>query len=307
MSQRRHAFTLIELLVVITIIGILISLLLPAVQSAREAARRTTCTNNLKQLGIAVHSYLSSFGVAPISITLFDGEVPSAMRPNLTATGKGWIVSILPNLEQQALYNQFNFRTKFNSGAQRTAMAMNLAVLHCPNDAESMNLSKVEYQFEGTDVALTNYKGVIGDPNMGGGSPFTSPTPDCHNTNPCNGTFWRNDYQFAARWERFPDGTSNTFLIGEDVPTYNRHSAWAYSNGDYASCHMPLNFRGDPGNWPTAISFRSEHPGGASFCFADSSVHWITDSISIPVYRALSTRDGKMGGRTEAIVGANAY
>jgi prepilin-type N-terminal cleavage/methylation domain-containing protein/prepilin-type processing-associated H-X9-DG protein len=303
MSQRRHAFTLIELLVVITIIGILIGLLLPAVQSAREAARRTTCINNLKQLGLAVQAYLSEFQVAPISITSFGGEADPVKRTT-NLNGKGWIASILPHLEQQTLFNRFNFGKLITDAGHTTAMSTIIPVLHCPNDPESMMLSTAQANGWPAAVAVTNYKGCIGDTRMGSQGVGT---PDCHNTSPCNGVFWRNNYQYAARWNRFPDGTSNTFLIGEDVPKFNNHSAWAYSNGDYASAHMPLNFRGDPNNWPTAISFRSEHPGGANFCFADSSVHWITDSISIPVYRALSTRDGRLGGNVEIPLSANSY
>jgi prepilin-type processing-associated H-X9-DG protein len=263
------------------------------VQSAREAARRTACINNLKQLGLAVQSYLSNDGVAPISISMWsEGSKPA---PGLN--GKGWIVSILPQLEQMALFNAVNFNKQMWDPTNATVAKSIIPVLHCPNDQDSLTNSTNQYQFRdyGREVALTNYKGVLGH-DMG-----------CHNTNPCNGLFWRNDYQFAARWNRFPDGTSNTMMIGEDVPKYNNHSAWLYANGDYAACQVVLNFRGDPDAWGTAISFRSEHQGGANFCFADGSVKWISDSISLPIYQAIATRDGTMFNRVEPAIGANSY
>ena len=298
---RSSAFTLVELLVVIAIIGILVSLLLPAVQSAREAARRMQCGNQLRQLGLAIHNYHTSHGVFPISIA-YNKAGPS---PAAEVNGKGWIVSILPQLEQQNLYDQFTpgFVGDIGAGGGLKnpvcldAMKTQLSVLHCPSDASVRKNSTEQFQWTGVEVALTSYKGVIGDTRMGGGSsPHAGGTePDCHNTTGCNGIFYRNNYQEPVNIDQVRDGTSSTFMVGEDVAFHNNHSTAYYCNGDYASCHAPLNYMPDPptpNTWPAVMSFRSLHPGGALFCLCDGSVHFISESIDHDLYRALSTKAG---------------
>ena len=297
-SRPRSAFTLVELLVVIAIIGILVALLLPAVQSAREAARRMQCTNNLKQLALAVHNYQTAFNSFPISISPWaEGNSPTPQK-----NGKGWIVSILPQVEQQALFDQFapGFVGDMFSGQGianpvcKPAMRAKLSFLNCPSEPSARKTSTTQYQWTGTEVTLTNYKGVIGDTRMGGSSSVHQGTePDCHNTTGCNGTFYRNNYQDGISIDSFKDGTSNTLLIGEDVPAENNHSTAFYSNGDYASCHAPLNYfpkPPTPDNWWNVISFRSLHTGGANFALGDGSVRFLSDSINYPLYRALSTK-----------------
>ena len=300
LQSRRRAFTLVELLVVIAIIGILVALLLPAVQSAREAARRMQCANNLKQMALAVHNYQTAMqGQMPISSGYgAEGTSPSAQR-----SGKGWIVCILPYLEQQALYDIFaehGFKGDIGSGGGiknvncRGAMKTNLPMLKCPSDPSSKQTITTQNQWEGIEVATTNYKGVLGDGKMGNSSSIhPSPTPDCHNTNGCAGLFYRNNYQDNITIDSIKDGTTNTFMIGEDVPSQNQHSAAFYCNGDYSSCHAPLNFMynpAQPSNWPNTISFRSLHPGGAHFALCDGSVRYLSDNINYDLYRGLSTK-----------------
>ncbi|MDZ4784203.1 MAG: DUF1559 domain-containing protein [Planctomycetia bacterium] len=304
-SARRSGFTLVELLVVIAIIGILIALLLPALQVAREAARRSQCTNNLKQLGLSVQLYNEAFKMFPISISPWS----EGKRPATQLNGKGWIVGILPFIEQKALFDEF--KPRFNGsmlsgqgmavGSGRTplpsVMDKQLPFLNCPTDASALLISTDEYQWENKRVALTSYKGVIGDTRMGGGSSVHQGTePDCHNNIGCNGIFYRNNYQEPIKIHRIKDGLSNTFMIGEDVPEYNNHSTAFYSNGDYCSCHAPLNYMPDPPRpdlWWNAMSFRSRHPGGASFCLADGSVQFIVQSINHRTYRSLCTKAGR--------------
>lgn len=297
MAARRRAFTLVELLVVIAIIGILIALLLPAVQAAREAARRSSCTNNLKQLGLAVHNYHDVYQMLPISISMWaEGPNPSAVH-----NGKGWILSSLPYLEQKPLFDQFQAAGVFvtemttwqTNATCQALMKTRLPVIECPSDV-SAKTSTQTAQWGGIEVAVTNYKGCIGDTRMGGAASIHPGTePDCHNTVRCNGIFYRNNYQDKLRLAHIEDGTSGTFMIGEDVPVQNIHSAAYYSNGDYASCHAPLNYfpkPPTPGDWWNVISFRSMHPGGANFCMADASVRFISQSIDYNLYRALSTK-----------------
>lgn len=294
-------FTLVELLVVIAIIGILVALLLPAVQSARDAARRTACVNKLKQIALAVQLYHDSASVLPISISPWrEGRTPTR-----GTNGKGWIVSVLPYLEEQALYDQFE-KYGFDGDMQAASgiaspelvivMQTQLEVLECPSDASAQVLSDQQYQWGGKLVALTSYKGVIGDTRMGGGSSIHQGTePDCHNTTGCNGIFYRNNYQEPIPLRKVVDGTSHTLLVGEDIPIHNWHSTAFYSNGDYASCHAPLNFKPFPPipeQWWNVMSFRSEHPGGGHFAMADTSVQFVSQDIDYLLYRALSTKAG---------------
>lgn len=309
-ERQRRGFTLVELLVVIAIIGILIALLLPAVQAAREAARRMQCTNNLKQIALGCYIYQENNKTFPISV----GMWAEGANPTQNLTGKGWIVSILPQLEQQSMYDSWDLSGVFqNAGyggiknqTNAELLATLLPVLDCPSEPSNRDRSlwTLQFQMQNVVVALTNYKGVIGDTQMGGGgSAFTGTVPDCHNTSPCNGTFWRNNYQNPVRLADYVDGTTQTFIVGEDVPEHNYHSAWAYCNGDYASCHVPINFFPEPpapGVWQNAIAFKSRHPGGAHFALADGSVHFINEGIEHPIYRALATRDASMSNQRPA-------
>jgi prepilin-type N-terminal cleavage/methylation domain-containing protein len=316
MLWQRRAFTLVELLVVIAIIGVLVALMLPAVQAAREAARRTQCANNLKQLGLGVLNYESAYGVLSTSAA-YDDPVDDPIlntSPAAGQTGKGWILGTLPYIEQQPLFDQFAGNDGFSGrmgsgngtgnggaagGIQRPAcvpwMKTRLAAVRCPTD-NSPRTSSQTYQWSNIEITLTSYKGVIGDTRMGSGSSIHQGSmPDCHRTRNCNGLFWRHSYLTPVKLANIIDGTSNTLAIGEDVPKYNGHSGALYANGDYCSCHGPLNFMPnppDPSNWPNAMTFRSLHPGGAQFCLADGAVRFVSQNIDHATYRAACTREG---------------
>lgn len=302
-SGSTHGFTLVELLVVITIIGILIALLLPAVQAAREAARRMQCSNNLKQLGLAVHGYVAAHDVLPISVDYIN----SAGYANFVANGKGWILSILPQLDQQPLFDQFipYFNGAFlsSSGLKspdavcRNAMKTRQAFLECPTDSSVQKLNANHPQWSGIEVAMTSYKGVLGESRIGDTSGFPAGSmPDCHAFPGCKGLFYPWTAKEPIHMANITDGTSNTLMIGEDIAEFNYHNAAYYANGDWNSCNIPLNYNltgsVDPTDWTHVLSFRSRHSGGGHFCLADSSVRFISETIDAELYRSLSTRAG---------------
>ena len=210
----RRGFTLIELLVVIAIIAVLIALLLPAVQSAREAARRAQCTNNLKQLGLAVHNYHSSMNVLPAA-SMFTG--PSVGSWSWCAS---WTVFLLPNLEQTPLYNATNFAFSMDQLCNSTVSYNKLGALVCPSDGQ-----KVRPQ---NPWAPSNYFGNFGAPHtvrMWTGtivepvSPVTPITPKSQVGNQPVGTNWWTvlpDMAFFG-FEGITDGTSNTALFSEKL------------------------------------------------------------------------------------------
>jgi prepilin-type N-terminal cleavage/methylation domain-containing protein len=318
-------FTLIELLVVIAIIGILIALLLPAVQAAREAARRMQCGNNLKQIGLAIHNYHDVHKRLPVSVSQwYEGPRPAKdpVSGAVNTTGKGWVISILPFIEEQPLFEQFApaFSGEFYFGGGvrkpevRTAMKTVLNVLACPSDPSAGTTTLKQFGLTGSDggaasgqppveAALTSYKGVLGDTRVGGAASIhtASTMPDCHgagtapNFVDCNGLFYRNNYQWPHRLRDITDGTSKTLMVGEDSPEYNQDSAAFYADGDWASCHAPLNYLPippTPADYANVRSFRSKHPGGAQFGLADASVQFFAETIDHSLYRAMSTRAG---------------
>ncbi|WZO97962.1 DUF1559 domain-containing protein [Isosphaeraceae bacterium EP7] len=192
--MRRNAFTLIELLVVISIIAVLIALLLPAVQSAREAARRIQCTNNLKQMGLAVHNYESTVGGLP---------------PTLCITGVGTTVTwtnsfgpharVLPYLEQGNIFNTTNFTVDMQSPPNTTVLAQVIGTLICPSEIKPNTRPLAD----GTRYGISNYGYVTGDWYVWGGLGSTRQNRGAFGVNLSRG------------WSSFQDGTSNTLLMSE--------------------------------------------------------------------------------------------
>ncbi len=331
----RKGFTLIELLVVIAIIGVLIALLLPAVQSAREAARRAQCTNNLKQLALAAHNYHDAVNSFPTGMYLH----PVFGPPELAWNNSSWLVLLLPQYEQQNLYDAVNFSIMWGENlggswrwnpiymGQQNATVRETVIdaLVCPSD-DSEDRDNTNADEIWNDLAAgTSYVGNMGDNCLacagGLGDSRNGQVILCPSTGlPCrlpqlghnrlsseqlqNGTTagsgiywaWGSNVSIA----RIKDGTSNTFMAGEQIRRVTRWNSWVQANQSVGSTAVPLNYRfvdsnGNypiVNNWTWQISFRSEHPGGANFAFCDGSVQFIKESIDFSVYQALSTRKG---------------
>jgi prepilin-type N-terminal cleavage/methylation domain-containing protein len=304
----RRAFTLIELLVVIAIIALLIGLLLPAVQKAREAAARTTCANNLKQLALAVSNYHGPNQRLPIN-QYGDYSDPSAYGGAYEySTSWSWLALILPYLEQQTLFNSGGIpSTRLD---QSSASAAVVKTFLCPSDSAISVGSYPEvshYLRTGFLVGLTNYKGVQGANFCW--SPWVNPGTNgcgCEPWDTGDGLIYPMDWQHPKRFTDITDGTSNTLLIGEDtwradVPgpgRYGKGFAWCHAVEACLTCAIPPNAMppggGEfpPDDWINRHGFKSKHTGGVQFATADGSVRFISDSIPLGLYRALATCAG---------------
>ncbi|MFO0826120.1 MAG: DUF1559 domain-containing protein [Gemmataceae bacterium] len=295
---RRCGFTLIELLVVIAIIAILIGLLLPAVQKVREAAARMKCSNNIKQLAVAVHGYHDALGTLPRNGAKGVGGSGTCC----TANSWTWIARTLPHIEQGNLYTQAGVDSL--SITNNAACATVIPTLLCPSDnATQFGNTRANPTMYGTiQGGPSNYKGVSGSNWCWGTYPCTGTNGSCDvfyqgGTGRGDGIFYRSDILFPMKLTDITDGTSNTLMIGEDVAEWSAWLAWPFANHGTGTCAMPLNYftnraNGEDGQWPETYSFRSRHTGGANFALADGSVRFVKDSIPIANYRAASTAAG---------------
>lgn len=305
----RPAFTLVELLVVIAIIGMLVSLLLPAVQAAREAARRMQCSNNLKQLALAMHNYHDIHNCFAINYAWRSIPGGGGGGPAIANTGKSWMQMILPQLEQGPLFNKIDFRIGLQGTAPNIVQNREVAntvipTYLCPSDGENGGgrlggRSDVNVNPPGT-WAVTNYKACAGSNwNWGIYRPVSSPSgknagsPDGLNAG--NGLLCSNQQNTnpPTRMRDVLDGTSNTFAVGEAMPGWSRWNWWYNPNAVTATCAIPLNVvlrrPKNISNWPNNYSFASRHPGGGMFGLCDGSVRFVSDTIDIGTYRALAT------------------
>jgi len=316
MLRRIRGFTLVELLVVIAIIGILVALLLPAIQAAREAARRTECNNNLKQWGVALHNYHDVIKRFPPGAVFYGGT-----------NDRGSLhVRLLPYMEQMALYEQFDFST--STDGQRTAAlpdgntllrSVTVPSHLCPSDGSTMaKLGSVPDQTQ-----VSNYY-----PSSGPTADISnSPTCSCSehalwqsysspgtNTDRPAGPFARRGWNYCCPMADVTDGLSNTIFVGEVRGDCSNHVrvGWSHSNKwgcftqipiNYDSCAVDLAAAGGNGckarcNWNTEVGFKSRHPGGAQFVFGDGSVHFLSESIDHWTHQYLGD---KQDGRASTI------
>lgn len=297
---RTRGFTLIELLVVIAIIAVLIALLLPAVQQAREAARRSQCKNNEKQLGLALMNYHDTHRMYPPNYAQRSPQANTGA--DIANTGRSWMMFILPYMDQANLYNQINFNAILIGNAQNTAVAMTvLPVYLCPSDADNNGKLPGRSDAGGT-WAVNCYKAVAGS-NWNQGLAAWNPvsTGGGKNPNQTDGLNLGNGFLCSNQTNvnkptlirDILDGTTNTLAIGECVPSYTNWAWWYNPNAVTATCAIPLNralkVPLNAGDWPNNYGFHSRHTGGGHFVLCDGSVRFISENISITVYRALAT------------------
>jgi prepilin-type N-terminal cleavage/methylation domain-containing protein/prepilin-type processing-associated H-X9-DG protein len=296
MGQKRGAFTLVELLVVIAIIGVLVALLLPAVQAAREAARRSSCTNNLKQIGLGMHNHHDTLNQLP-SGYLYRGGAGKA--------NYGWAVLILPYMEQGNFYEQLNpldipLYDRYKSGAAAADQALlqtKLKVYRCPSDtggdlATSVNFGSTNH----FRVALANYVGCAGW--------SATPSYPTHDRD-CGGMLWGNS---KLNMSACTDGTSNTLLVAERRFRQDHAATWvgvgrndSYGNEGTlrtlfrATFTMNFNYAaaGSPEN--AGKGWSSEHPGGINVCLLDGSVRFLSQNTNATaVLQPMSLRSDGM-------------
>jgi len=270
----RNAFTIIELLVVIAIIGIMVSLLLPAVQAAREAARRISCNNNLRQIGIGLHSYHSACECFPVGGLEYRWTWDPVTRGFKYPDGRqfAWSAFLLPYIEQSAIHEAIDFSKAFDDPDNATAAANVIAFYLCPSVAHQ--------SLYWEDRAKTDYGGIYGEriqlPN----------TPPERNSPP-KGTML---YERPVSICEIRDGTSNTLIVAED-------SDWVdgqWINGEnifdqrYPINAIPKDANGMPLKPENEI--RSYHPGGANGLFCDGSVRFLSEAMQLETLAAICTR-----------------
>jgi len=296
--MRKRGFTLVELLVVIAIIGILVGLLLPAVQAAREAARRTQCTNNLKQIGLAMHNYHDTYGSLPFATTYG------------TYYAHTWCEFILPFMEQDTFYDKIDFNIGNSTGANKALFTSQpFESYQCPSNPFSDRLTtRSGGNFDGWDVPTQglNYPVCAGAINTGAYS------TDCTNAFPvpsfCISEFaqtWttagaKGPGMFhrtiaAAKLRDVTDGTSNTFMAGE-------RQAEDLDFGGAFSNNFPVAFTGMKPNslnrnesassdYRNNGGFSSYHPGGVQMVMGDGAVKFISETIDFVSWCRIGDKD----------------
>jgi prepilin-type N-terminal cleavage/methylation domain-containing protein/prepilin-type processing-associated H-X9-DG protein len=320
LTSHKRGFTLIELLVVIAIIAILIALLLPAVQQAREAARRSTCKNNLKQLALGLHNYHDTFRVFPYGYNGYGTTSPGGGR-----RFGSWTTMIFPYVDQAPAYNRIEAWFGV-SASEYVAIEADLAdvyatpmpVYYCPSELTNQVIShswpwQTEVICPSNAASISSYVGCSGPNTSGACASFSYPTngltgttglPLCQfigyhfrgDESPfslTNGLFAHNKSRFSMRSVK--DGTSNTLALGET--TFRRRGVGSITNclmggWNLASTASLINWPGRTHSWGSGQGFASHHEGGAQFAMVDGSVRFISENVNMVAFGALGTIAG---------------
>jgi prepilin-type N-terminal cleavage/methylation domain-containing protein len=312
---RRAGFTLIELLVVIAIIAILVGLLLPAVQKVREAAARMKCSNNLHQIGLALHNYHDVHNQLPVA-------APMTWNVAGGSPDWGWMAAILPFVEQNNIYMQCNVPNDPLTN-HMDILSKGLPVYLCPSDPSGLSQWYNDADTWGMLVGTTNYFACLGadwggDPGPNGwaiqgwpgGLDLRWCNPSTLNPNTWDGLDYGDgmfygyeqylwgDNRGGYRLASVTDGLSNTFMVGEGMVNSSYWNWWAYGNGSIRTCAIAPNCKAidgtpyDPWDWPNNFCFSSGHIQGLQFVYGDGSVHYVSNNVFLSVYRAMATRAG---------------
>jgi len=284
-KNMRRGFTLVELLVVIAIIGVLVALLLPAVQAAREAARRTSCQNNLKQLGLAMHNYHDTYRSFPY------GHINSAASStDVNVSGLGWLKATLPYIEQDNLNSQWNYTQTYHSGTNLALIRTKISAFLCPSDPAISTWNSVPNYNYACNYGNTNIARATVNSVAFQRSPFEH---------------MGQVYSMAS----ITDGTSNTLMMAEvrqgqvsgdlrGLTWYGSHSGFMthYSpntnSPDLLSSGFCKNTEMAPQGMPCAggthiFSARSRHPGGVLATLCDASVRFVPETVDLATWRNL--------------------
>ena len=291
--SRRKAFSLVELIVVVAIIGILISLLLPAIQHARESARRMSCSNNLHQIGVALHSYHQAQKRLPPGWLVVDLSAPDAASQD--STGWGWSAMLLPFIEQAPLDDGFvDTRLGIDDDRNKFSRTTPIAVFRCPSDTNQGVFTLTGTNRCGgsplTDLATADYVGVT--------ARSSREVPIAY----CASVPWSSDeavftFTQSATLRDITDGISQTVVVGErSCGPFPSAWAGALPEGEHARARV-LGLMDSPPQPAAAIGrenveFGSYHPAGSQFLLADGSVRMVDVEIDPALFKAICTRGG---------------
>ncbi|QDU64819.1 hypothetical protein Pan216_57120 [Planctomycetes bacterium Pan216] len=309
-ARTRRAFTLVELLVVIAIIGVLVALLLPAIQQAREAARRAQCTNHLKQLGTALHNYHDVFDVLPAASYC---GVPGSTA---IAHCHTWMESVFPYLDQTRVFERINFNVANHQDVNPDVLNdLMIATLICPSDPDGglfPNSRESSYTPGSGESMGASYVPSAGPIHMNT-CPIAelSPNINCKSTGGAReaveapGMF--NGGYRSYRFKDATDGLTKTFMVGETLPIYSSFHMYFASHMHIGTTNPPPNYhkiyKTCPKSRDSRVSncyahmggFKSEHPGGVNMAMGDGSVRFINEAIDYRTWVFLGDReDGEL-------------